>query len=52
VDSSRSDSAPCQALGEEGAPTGPGAALDYGVRHLLIDEFQDTSRLQFACWPR
>jgi ATP-dependent helicase/nuclease subunit A len=32
-----------QALGGEGEPTDLALALDYRIRHLLIDEFQDTS---------
>jgi len=32
-----------QALGAEGEPTDLALALDYRIRHLLIDEFQDTS---------
>ncbi len=31
------------ALGDEGEPTDLALALDYRIRHLLIDEFQDTS---------
>jgi ATP-dependent exoDNAse (exonuclease V) beta subunit len=31
------------ALGDEEAPTDLAQALDYRIRHLLIDEFQDTS---------
>lgn len=34
------------ALGEEGEPTDLAQALDYRIRHLLVDEFQDTSPLQ------
>ena len=32
------------ALGTEEAPTDLGLAMDYRIRHLLIDEYQDTSR--------
>ncbi len=41
-----------QALGEEGAPTDLALALDYRIRHLLIDEFQDTSISQFELIER
>ena len=36
------------ALGEPEAPTDLALALDYRIRHLLVDEFQDTSVNQFA----
>jgi len=36
-----------QALGDPEEPTGLALRLDYQVRHILIDEFQDTSRAQF-----
>ncbi|HEY1773211.1 MAG TPA: UvrD-helicase domain-containing protein [Gammaproteobacteria bacterium] len=36
-----------QALGEPEAPTDLALALDYRIRHLLVDEFQDTSVNQF-----
>ncbi|HZP89186.1 MAG TPA: UvrD-helicase domain-containing protein [Burkholderiales bacterium] len=39
--------AAAQALGEEDAPTDLALALDYRIRHLLVDEFQDTSHAQF-----
>ena len=36
-----------RALGDADAPTDLALALDYRLRHLLIDEFQDTSFSQF-----
>ena len=41
-----------QALGEPDAPTDLALCLDYRVRHLLIDEFQDTSLSQFELLHR
>lgn len=35
------------ALGTEENPSDLALALDYRIRHLLVDEFQDTSRLQY-----
>src|SRR5690606_4733484 len=32
-----------RALGEEDAPTDLALKLDYQIRHILVDEFQDTS---------
>ncbi|MGB6975902.1 MAG: UvrD-helicase domain-containing protein [Gammaproteobacteria bacterium] len=40
-------SAAIQALGESDAPTQLALHLDYQIRHLLVDEFQDTSLTQF-----
>ena len=40
------------ALGLEGEPTDLALALDYRIRHLLIDEFQDTSISQFELVER
>ena len=36
-----------QALGESDAPTDLALALDYRMQHLLMDEFQDTSKSQY-----
>ncbi|MGM0632988.1 MAG: UvrD-helicase domain-containing protein [Pseudomonadota bacterium] len=35
------------ALGDEENPTDLALALDYRIRHILVDEFQDTSSSQF-----
>ena len=35
------------ALGDEMRPSELGLALDYRIRHILVDEFQDTSLAQF-----
>ncbi len=40
------------ALGSEDAPTDLTLALDYRIRHLLIDEFQDTSISQYELVAR
>jgi len=37
-----------EALGNEDAPTDLALRLDYGIRHLLVDEFQDTNPQQIA----
>ncbi len=41
-----------QALGEPEAPTDLALRLDYRIRHLLVDEFQDTSIQQFELLRR
>ena len=40
------------ALGNEDAPTDLALSLDYQISHLLIDEFQDTSRAQHELFIR
>jgi ATP-dependent exoDNAse (exonuclease V) beta subunit len=39
--------AAARALGEPDAPTDLALALDYHIRHILVDEFQDTSWSQY-----
>ena len=48
VDYSEITNAARQALGDEQAPTDLALALDYRIRHLLVDEFQDTSHSHFS----
>lgn len=38
------------ALGSEDAPTDLALALDMKIKHILVDEFQDTSRTQFGLY--
>lgn len=40
------------ALGEPDNPTDLALAMDYQLSHLLVDEFQDTSRVQYALLER
>ncbi|HZP11485.1 MAG TPA: UvrD-helicase domain-containing protein [Nevskiaceae bacterium] len=40
------------ALGEDTAPSDLALRLDYRIRHLLVDEFQDTSELQWLLLER
>ncbi len=40
------------ALGELENPTDLALAMDYQLSHLLVDEFQDTSRIQYALLER
>lgn len=47
VDFTEVAQAALRALGESDAPTDLALALDYRIRHLLIDEFQDTSISQY-----
>jgi ATP-dependent exoDNAse (exonuclease V) beta subunit len=46
ADYPRIAAAAVQALGSDDAPTDTALALDAGLRHVLVDEFQDTSEAQ------
>ena len=48
VDYSEITNAARQALGSDESPTDLALALDYRIRHILVDEFQDTSHSHFA----
>ena len=52
VDFAEIQSRALQALGTEEAPTDLALALDYRIRHLLVDEFQDTSGTQWELLTR
>ncbi|HEX5463446.1 MAG TPA: UvrD-helicase domain-containing protein [Burkholderiales bacterium] len=52
VDFTAVSQAAVRALGAEGEPTDLALALDYRIRHLLIDEFQDTSLSQYELLTR
>ncbi len=41
-----------RALGEAESPTDLALALDYRIKHLLVDEFQDTSATQYRLLAR
>ena len=52
VDFTQVAQAAVRALGREDAPTDLALALDYRIRHILVDEFQDTSFSQFELLER
>lgn len=47
VDHTETSLAALRALGDSDGPTDLALRLDYRIRHILIDEFQDTSSMQF-----
>ncbi|MGH8672522.1 MAG: UvrD-helicase domain-containing protein [Burkholderiales bacterium] len=52
VDFTALSQAAVRALGESDAPTDLALALDYRIRHILVDEFQDTSYSQLVLLER
>lgn len=47
TDHTEVNSAAGRALGDDEAPTDLALALEYHLKHILVDEFQDTSRTQY-----
>ena len=47
VDHTETSLAALRALGDSDEPTDLALRLDYRIRHILVDEFQDTSSMQF-----
>jgi ATP-dependent exoDNAse (exonuclease V) beta subunit len=47
IDHTQTSLAALQALGSDLDPTDLALRLDYQIRHILVDEFQDTSSMQF-----
>lgn len=47
IDFIENATAALEALGDEESPTDLALALDYQIRHILVDEFQDTSYSQY-----
>ena len=47
IDHTQTSLAALQALGTDTEPTDLALRLDYRLRHILVDEFQDTSSMQF-----
>ncbi|MES2623919.1 MAG: UvrD-helicase domain-containing protein [Pseudomonadota bacterium] len=47
IDHTQTSLAALQALGTDIEPTDFALRLDYHIRHILVDEFQDTSSMQF-----
>ncbi len=52
VDFTQQAAGALQALGASEAPTDLALILDYRIRHLLVDEFQDTSQHQYELLER
>ena len=52
IDFTAVSQAAVRALGSEDEPTDLALALDYRIRHLLVDEFQDTSQSQYELLAR
>lgn len=48
IDHPQTSAAALAALGSEEAPTDIALALDHRLQHILVDEFQDTSKVQLA----
>jgi len=52
IDHTQTSLAALTALGSEQEPSDLALLLDYRIRHILVDEFQDTSSMQFELLKR
>lgn len=52
VDFTETTLAALRAFGDDDSPSDLALSLDYQIKHLLVDEFQDTSSIQFCLFEK